>query len=239
RRAEAEHLARRLASDPPRLAPALRRTRHGVEWMIGRWEALAEAADRGGWDDERFSLAHDLLGLPEELRDVWPELPSGAPAEVQAEVAAAQLARLRSHLEGALIGADARERQLVLIGFPAHDDAASRALMRAEAASRRDLHRALLELHRTQAECPDGAAPSGVPPAPPEPDERPDSPRPAGPPRAQSGSDAPEPPGAGLADGTNWAVGERAHYSRISSPGVGLADGTNWAPVGEPVAVAP
>src|SRR5690606_34780028 len=92
RRAEAEHLARRLASDPPRLAPALRRTRRGVEWMIGRWEALAEAADRGGWDDERFSLAHDLLGLPEELRDVWPELPSGAPAEVQAEVAAAQLA---------------------------------------------------------------------------------------------------------------------------------------------------
>ena len=69
REAEVERLGARLAGRPEEVAPELRRTKHGCEWLIRRWKLLAHAADTKPWTDDQTRLAFDLLGTPLAFRE--------------------------------------------------------------------------------------------------------------------------------------------------------------------------
>ena len=74
RKLAADELGKRLAADPARVAGRMLRTAQGCQWLIDRWDALAQAllatdqGDGGDWTEEQEALALDLLGLAPELR---------------------------------------------------------------------------------------------------------------------------------------------------------------------------
>ena len=70
REAEIERLGARLAGRPEEVAPELRRTKHGCQWLIRRWKLLAHSADvNKSWTDDQARLAFDLLGTPLAFRE--------------------------------------------------------------------------------------------------------------------------------------------------------------------------
>src|SRR5260370_26918902 len=79
RRTIAENLGKRLSADPSRVAHALEQSRHGADWIIGRWEGIrAVLATRGACDEDLRRLAFDLMGVPLELRSGDYKLPPAA-----------------------------------------------------------------------------------------------------------------------------------------------------------------
>ena len=69
RKADVELLAKKLAGDPAETLTRLRRSKHGVLLLKGRWEGLLRALDLpDGWNDTERTLALDLAGTPLELR---------------------------------------------------------------------------------------------------------------------------------------------------------------------------
>ena len=98
RRVEAEALGRRLGSNPSEVAERLRRTPAGCDWMIRRWDLLAEAAEAhgGAWTPEQAALAFDLLGTPAEFRQA--PAPGASPEALDhATLARGQAAELAEH----------------------------------------------------------------------------------------------------------------------------------------------
>ncbi len=70
RRGEVDELGKRLKNDPERVARRLERSTQGADWLIERWEGLAEAVmTHGCWDERQRDLAFDLLGISKILRD--------------------------------------------------------------------------------------------------------------------------------------------------------------------------
>ncbi len=100
---QAAELAARLPKDPQRVAPRLRQTRQGAQWMIDQWEDLGDSLDvRDTWDDTQRGLAFDMLGVHPALRNGFRRVPepsnrAGLVALVQREVE-----RLRGDQEHAL-----------------------------------------------------------------------------------------------------------------------------------------
>jgi hypothetical protein len=154
RQAEAEGLAARLPRDPRKVASALRRTRHGTQYLresLGQLHAVV--APGGAWTEARRGLALDLLGIPHELRQDNPGLPQEEDAAGWTRLVGEQLGVLEE-LEAVHEAADARDRALAMAGLPIAEDAVTRRVRRAEAEAKRDLKRALDELLRLQALAP-------------------------------------------------------------------------------------
>jgi hypothetical protein len=115
RRRDAADLAGGLRRNPGATARRLEATLQGCDLMITFWKGLASHIDRhGDWSDPQRSLALDLLGIPQPLREA--ETPvDPAEGDVVAgrrAIASAEIARLTDLRDGPLARLDASERAM-------------------------------------------------------------------------------------------------------------------------------
>ena len=70
REAEAAALGARLATDPDRVVARLCQSGAGLDWLLSRWNGLADRLDdEAGWDDAQRRLCLDLMQTPDEFRE--------------------------------------------------------------------------------------------------------------------------------------------------------------------------
>ncbi|QDV33820.1 hypothetical protein [Tautonia plasticadhaerens] len=70
REAEAAALGGRLSSDPDRVVSRLCQSGAGLDWLLARWNGLADRLDdEAGWDDAQRRLCLDLMQTPDEFRE--------------------------------------------------------------------------------------------------------------------------------------------------------------------------
>jgi hypothetical protein len=149
-------LAATLPRRPEVIQPKLLQSKHGVLWMLRRWDDVAASLDRcKGWSPETWDLAMDLLGVPPASRagsgpwDLDPSDPSEAPG---LELVRGAVDSLRERLDSHLDERDARARLDAEAGLIDPADAPSvRLVERYAADARRQFSRCLNELRRLQA----------------------------------------------------------------------------------------
>jgi hypothetical protein len=158
-----DELGSKLPKDPARVATALRRSRQGADWLIERWEALAEILESNGdWNEAQRRLAFDLLGVPAELREGSKRVPAEGDTAGLAALAAREVARLREDREAVLDALDEANRGMAEVGMPLSEGALTMRLRRYEAGFRRTLNWAARELRRARGEDGAGGEPAGV-----------------------------------------------------------------------------
>jgi hypothetical protein len=149
RRADAEELGARLGKRPELVCHQLKRTAHGCDWLIGRWEALVAVLEAGAaWDDAQRSLALDLLGIPTGLRTASSPLDPPAGADEAAHLAVLardEVVRLRDR-KAALDAKDGAEQGDAMLGLEADPGAEVRLLRRYETSCMRHLEWAMAQL---------------------------------------------------------------------------------------------
>lgn len=149
RRSMVKDLGARLAKDPSRIAHALRGCRQGADWLIERWEGLADVLrTNGGWDEDQARLALDMLGVVPELRNGSSALPALTDAEALSQLAAREIEKLRRDREDVLDALDESDQSMSMVGLPITVDKTSARLMRLESGFRRAMDRARNELLR-------------------------------------------------------------------------------------------
>ncbi|MBY0396974.1 MAG: hypothetical protein K2X91_10970, partial [Thermoleophilia bacterium] len=138
RRLDAEELALKLARRPAAVRARLARSKHGAQWLIGRWKALGALIAAGRtWTPTQESLAFDLLGVDRDLRHGTPwemALLDSPTALVEREIRG-----LEASIARVLDGLDAFERREAETGEPVTLSAAMAALKREEMACWRRL----------------------------------------------------------------------------------------------------
>jgi hypothetical protein len=115
RRRDAADLAGGLRRNPGATARKLEATLQGCDLMITFWKGLASHIDRhGDWSDPQRSLALDLLGIPQPLREAeTPVDPAeGNAVAARRAIASAEIARLTGLRDGPLVSLDASERAM-------------------------------------------------------------------------------------------------------------------------------
>ncbi len=128
RRDDAAEIARKLGSSPVQISRRLQRTKQGVEWMIERWQNLADILDEGGaWTEAQATMALNLMGVPLEFREL------DEPIKNPASLCAREIAYLERRKETALITYDEQERDAVLRGIPYEPSRVMKNLRRYEA----------------------------------------------------------------------------------------------------------
>ncbi|QDV34176.1 hypothetical protein [Tautonia plasticadhaerens] len=145
-----------LPARPEVVQPRLLQSRHGVLWLIGRWDEVADSLRRAqGWTPETWDLAMDLLGLPRSSRagsgpwDLHPEDPGPGPG---LELVRDAVEPLRRRLDTHLDARDARARADAESGLADPADSPDlRLLERYAADARRQVARCSAELRRLQA----------------------------------------------------------------------------------------
>jgi hypothetical protein len=146
-----EELGSKLPKDPARVATALRRSRQGADWLIERWEALAEILQSNGkWSEAQRRLAFDLLGVPLELCEGSHRVPIEGDTAGLAALAAREVARLKEDREAVLDALDEANCGMAEVGMPLSEDALTMRLRRYEAGFRRALNWAVKELRRVR-----------------------------------------------------------------------------------------
>lgn len=146
RQLAAAELGSKLSKDPSRIAAGLHTSKHGVAWLIERWDDLGEALRRSGlWDEAQWTLAFDLLGTPRALRSCSRTLPLDAGLEALTALVDRQLAALNRKLSEALDLLDQEDRELAELGVPVAEDARARCRQRCEARCQRSLRWTLAE----------------------------------------------------------------------------------------------
>ena len=162
RREQVEVLGATLSKSPSLVAAKLRRTKHGCEWLVARWEGLRDALElQGDWDVAQKRIAMDLLGTPRELRTG--DLPIRGDKK---SLVAAQVAKLERARAEAFDELDEFERAAAEVGVSLEIDKALTLARRYEAANVRRMERALKQLgnkgrpseHRAPTTAPSPAA---------------------------------------------------------------------------------
>jgi bifunctional DNA-binding transcriptional regulator/antitoxin component of YhaV-PrlF toxin-antitoxin module len=139
RRDEIEQIAAALPKRPARIVARLRRSRHGCEWLIHRWQGLADVLERGlEWTEKEQALALDLLGIPLELRDSV----GISPGDPVKEMVAREIERLAKFKAEALDELDQTEQKLAERGHEVVPDRERLRLRRYEASCIREMCRA-------------------------------------------------------------------------------------------------
>jgi hypothetical protein len=152
---------------PEVVQPRLLQSKHGVLWMIERWDEVAVSLRRAkGWTPASWDLAMDLLGLSKAARvgsGPWDLDPQDAGPEPGLDLARQSVEALRNRLSAFLEDRDAWARQDAQLGLGPDVEQAPdlRLLERYARDARRQVTRCLGELRRLQAE----AASSGSTPA--------------------------------------------------------------------------
>ncbi|MEW4568272.1 hypothetical protein AB1L88_10425 [Tautonia sp. JC769] len=203
-----------LSRRPEVIQPRLLQSRHGVLWLLDRWDEVDDALNRhDGWTHETWDLALDLLGVSSFAREgsgPW-DLDLGDPGHGPGlDLVARTVAALRDRLTAFLDARDDRARTDAALGLDADDPPAIRLLERYAADARRRFSFASNELRRLQAlessaQSQTQAHASAPPPAPPGPrperaprrlaPERPADPSPVPPSiAAETNPTAPPPP---------------------------------------------
>jgi hypothetical protein len=147
RRLEAEEIANRLPKRPSQTMKRLQKTRQGCEWLLERWDCLAQLSrEQGEWTLEQETLARDMLGIPLELRNVPCLLDGATPEETRAarlRVAEKEIARLLRRIEERLDSLDTMEQTAAIRGQSLPPDKDLRACQRLEATANRRIQWAL------------------------------------------------------------------------------------------------
>jgi hypothetical protein len=137
-RQSAEEWAAKLAKNPTVVAK-LRSTSAGASILLERWQGLARALENGGWSEPQEALVHDLLGIPEALREgvASPLNPclDGDPLAHRQEIVRGQIERLERLIGEILPARNAEKRGLLQAGVTDLED------------------RALMRLHRYESRC--------------------------------------------------------------------------------------
>ncbi|WP_152051508.1 hypothetical protein [Tautonia marina] len=161
-----------LSQRPEIIQPVLLQTKHGVLWLLERWDEILESLQRlDGWTPETWNLALDLLGVPTSARDAsgpWDLHPDDSSAAPGLDLVAQSTAALRDRLDTFLNARDDRARTDACLGLDADDPPALRLLERYAADARRRFSFFLNGLRRLQSEAPalTSASPPAGPPSP-------------------------------------------------------------------------
>ncbi|WP_169977206.1 hypothetical protein [Tautonia rosea] len=162
-------LASRLAQHPDRIQPQLLQSKHGVLWLLERWDEVSDSLARHeGWTFDTWNLALDLLGVPAFARDgsgPWDLDPEDKTEAPGLDLVAQSTAALRARLDAFLNARDERAQTDAALGLNADEPPALRLLERYAADARRQFSKLLNELRRIQslASRPAPAAPSHPP----------------------------------------------------------------------------
>jgi hypothetical protein len=139
------------------VAHALEQSKHGADWIIGRWEGIrAVLRTSGSCDDDLRRLASDLMGVPAGVRSGDHKVPPAADVAGLSALAEREIERLRGRQECVLNDRDESRRSMAMAGMPYDEDAATARLRRYESGIRRALSWAHAELRRVQAEAAPG-----------------------------------------------------------------------------------
>ncbi|WP_169974469.1 hypothetical protein [Tautonia rosea] len=169
RAAEVASLASRLATHPEVIQPKLLQSKHGVLWLLDRWDEVADSLQRlDGWTPETWNRAMDLLGVSALAREgsgPWDLDPDDNGAGPGLELAYRSIEALRARIDTALDARDARARDDAEEGLDS-ESPQLRLLERYASDARRQIDRCRNELRRLQATShanrgkPDPATPS-------------------------------------------------------------------------------
>jgi hypothetical protein len=202
RAAEVAQLAARLPLHPEVIQPKLLQSKHGVRWLLDRWDEIADSlAGHDGWTPDTWTRALDLLGVPASARDgSAPSNPNpsdhgpGPGPELVRRIIEALQGRIDTYLDAR----DARSRDDASAGL-GHDSADVRLLERYAADARRQVDRCRAELRRLQATADHPPATADRPPVPPRPARPPRRADPSSPPpNAPAEADRSSSPAPGL-----------------------------------------
>ncbi|WP_152051657.1 hypothetical protein [Tautonia marina] len=189
-----------LSHRPEVIQPRLLQSRHGVLWLLERWDEVLDSLNRHeGWTRDTWNLALDLLGVSIPARDgsgPWDLDPEDKTEAPGLDLVARSTAALRERLDDSLNARDERAQSNAALGLDADDPPALRLLERYAADARRRILHASNELRRLQALDARASATPQHPPGPrPERASRPQHPEPTADPAPRSASiDAPSGP---------------------------------------------
>ncbi|WP_169975692.1 hypothetical protein [Tautonia rosea] len=161
-----------LSKRPELIQPILLQTKHGVLWLLERWDEVLESLQRlDGWTPETWNLALDLLGVPLSARDAsgpWDLHPDDSSAAPGHDLVAQSTAALRDRLTTFLNARDERARTDACLGLNADEPPAIRLLERYAADARRRFSFFLNGLRRLQSQTPEttSVSPATGPPSP-------------------------------------------------------------------------
>jgi hypothetical protein len=156
RRIAVDDLAVKLPQKPEAIARKLRQTLQGVDWMMERWNGLANIIDFGGqWSEAHIALAMDLMGIPLDLRDAPSilDVPKDLdPSQWYLSVAERELNRLRELQQTSLVNWDATDREAAIHGVEVVPNRALQLVRRYERACNRRLEWAVEQLRARKRE---------------------------------------------------------------------------------------
>ncbi|WP_169977702.1 hypothetical protein [Tautonia rosea] len=162
-------LGARLAHQPERIQSQLLQSKHGVLWLLERWDEVRDSLTRHeGWTFETWNLALDLLGVPTFARDgsgPWDLDPEDKTEAPGLDLVAQATAALRDRLDAYLHARDERAQADAALGLDADEPPSIRLLERYAADARRQFSRNLNELRRLQSLA-SRPAPASAPPPP-------------------------------------------------------------------------
>ncbi len=129
RQTQVDNLDKRLKKDPERIAHRLERYTQGADWLIDRWEGLADALRTNGrWDDTQRDLAFDLLGVSKALRDGHAKVPAPDDRNGLMTLVKDEIGRLWDEQRATLNRLDMHEQDLACCGMPVEADAETKRL---------------------------------------------------------------------------------------------------------------
>ncbi|MEW4570351.1 hypothetical protein AB1L88_20995 [Tautonia sp. JC769] len=134
RAADASDLGARLSRDPDRVVSALRRSAAGLDWLLVRWQGLADALEApGSWDDAQRRLCLDLMQTPDEFRSSDCSMLAQLPPDELRDLVREQVDGLES-LRDSASRIDLADRSLAEIGLPTSETSELARLRRYETA---------------------------------------------------------------------------------------------------------
>lgn len=133
RAADAAQLGARLSRDPDRVVSSLRRSVAGLEWLLSRWQSLADCLETdGSWDDAQRRLCLDLMQIPDEFRSSDFTMLAHLPLDELRDLVREQIDGLDS-LHDSASRLDLANRSLAEIGLPTSEGSELSRLRRYEA----------------------------------------------------------------------------------------------------------
>ncbi len=137
----------------PSASRRLERSTQGADWLIDRWEGLADALEsRGQWDDAQRNLAFDLLGTSPILRDGHARVPAAVDRDGLMNLVKDEVGRLADEQRTTLSPLDTHEQDLACCGMPVEPDAETKRLRKYESDLSREWRWAYEQLFKLRSD---------------------------------------------------------------------------------------